>query len=258
MSLEETIIEYINQLQPGEMFTYADIDIELSNNITSILSKLKRSGILGKVTKGHYYKIDPKFYAEPTIRERLSAYIDWENTYFSGLCIYAKLGLLDISQVPKEKLKPILATTSKNYKKIDLTLNVSFTHSLKVHYQIQHRKIDTIKLDSDIAIVLDAIKDLRIIYQYDPNIYDNLIKYILKMTEKEKNLLVEYSQYYEAGTRAVLGSIFDLLNNKITAQNLHKTLNNLTSFRVDFNYLDYEFYFDWRFFNKKLKKIKDS
>ncbi|MEA3315474.1 MAG: DUF1007 family protein, partial [Campylobacterota bacterium] len=39
-------------------------------------------------------------------------------------------------------------------------------------------------LDPDIAIVLDVIKDIRIIYKYDQNIYDNLIKCISKMSEK--------------------------------------------------------------------------
>jgi hypothetical protein len=255
MSIYENIQNFIDNQAAGHIFTFRDIDAKNAQIVTNILNIMFSKKLLSKVKKGYFYKIDVNTPALPTLHEMLSAFIDWDLSYYTGLCAYAKLNLIDSSLIKKNRLKPIsIATTEKQYKKIIPTVTV-LGRQIKVPYQIQKRKINTHKIDSHIALILDTIKDLPILISYNKNIYNDIHILISKLSDAQKNTLIDYSIEYEPSTKAILGSIFDLSGNTIAAQKIHSKLHTMSEYTVDFDYTQFDYKYNWCF-KKRSKPLK--
>jgi len=220
MSAAQQTREFIEKLKASKLFTYDDIPMENKSAVAIELSRLYKQGIIKKVSKGKFYKPKKSIFGElePTYDEKIKSYMD-KDSYETGINAYKRLGLT--TQVAN------LVTIAANrpYKKVKVQdITILFVP----------KRVDAPKKDSNLLVILDALKDIKKIPDSSPDDVIVTIKKIIDKLERDKQLkLINYARAYPPRVVAIIGAIFTEIGLKDEVLELKQMLNPLTKFRLN-------------------------
>lgn len=225
MKISEYIASTIDRLPKGYVFTYSDFDTEATKKeaVIKALNRLVESGKIAKLSKGKYYKPEntPFGNLQPNQRQVVKDLLENGSKfigYLTGYSIYNKLGLTsqvsNTIQIGKNDTRP-------KFKRERYT--ISF---IKQKNTITKENIPLLQ-------ILDAIR-------YIKKIPDTSIEYsckrllvILKnLADKDKSKIVRLALKYPPATRALLGALLDELHQASLTEQLYKTLNPITKYKI--------------------------
>ena len=225
MKVTEYIENKINRLPRGHVFTYLDFiaDVNKKEAVIKTLNRMAAAGKISKLSKGKYYKPENTVFGSllpdqaQIVKELLES--DGKITgYLTGYSIYNQLGLTtqisNIIQIGKNEIRParkmgryrIMFIKQKNVITRD---NVPFFQILDSIRYI--KKIPDSTIEFSCRRLMTIIDDLR---------------------ESEKKTMVRLAQKYSPFTRALLGAILESSGNKLLCENLRKSLNPITSYKL--------------------------
>ncbi len=221
MSVAKQIRTYIDNIDEGKIFTYADLPVENISAAAPLLSRMEKKGEIARLSKGKYYKPKQGRFGAllPSDDEVLKSYLkNIENAYLTGLKAFNQMGLT--TQVPN-----IVSIAGKgSARKIEIK-----NMTIKILEQTSSIKPDDIWL----AQMLDALNMIKKIPDTTPDDVINYTKNTISTLErKEIKRLASLANEYRPRTRAILGSILKGLGYDEWANSLKSTLNPLTSYKV--------------------------
>jgi len=221
MSVAKQIRAYIDTMNEGEIFTYADLPVENMSAAAPVLSRMQSSGAIRRLSKGKYYKPKNGVFGElpPSDDEVLRSYMKtMGNAYITGLQAFNKMGLT--TQVPN-----VVTFAGKGSSRKIKVKNMT----LEVFEQTSTVETDNIWL----AQMLDAVDKIK---KIPDTTADSVVAYTQKSVEglkkKERQKLARLAAERRPRTRAILGAIFQELGEVEAYTLLKKTLNPLTSYKV--------------------------
>lgn len=225
MKVTEYIRNTINRLPKGYVFTYEDfdVDVEKKEAIIKALNRMVDSGKISKLAKGKYFKPEktPFGILQPSQEQIVKDLLDEDGKivgYLTGYSIYNKLGLTtqvsNIIQIGKNQTRPKFKR--ERY-------SISF---------IKQKNIIT-KKNIPLLQILDAIRYIKKIP--DINIKTSclrLLEILKELNLDDKNELVRLSLKYPPSTRALLGALFDEIQEKPITLSLKESLNPITKYEI--------------------------
>lgn len=220
MSVAQMVRSFIDNVDNGKLFSYADIESDKKSVIAIELSRLNKQGIVKRLSKGKYYKPKEGFFGEiaPSDAEVLKSYLSAPNTYITGLKAFNEMGLT--TQVPNV----ITIATEKQARRIKVkNLNIQF---VRIKQKIE-------KEDVYLLRVLDALESMKNI----PNTtVDEVVLYVKgfmqKLSSREVKTMTQYALKYRPKTKAIFAAILETLDYSKEAQKIQATLNPFSSYKV--------------------------
>lgn len=220
MSVAKITRKFVEGLEDAKLFTYEDIPSSNKTSIAIQLSRLFKSGIIKKVSKGKFYKPKKRAFGEvgPTSNDKISTFLN-NNNYETGSNSFRQLGLT--TQLSKE----ITIASDKAYKKIKIdNINLKFVP----------KRVNANKDEIYLVQILDALKDIKRIPATTPNEVIKYLKEIIKSETLDNQIkLTKFSLKYTPRTRALLGAIMKNIGNSNCAYELKTTLNPMTTFKIN-------------------------
>lgn len=221
MSVAQVVRSFIDNVDNGKLFSYADIASDKKSVIAIELSRLNKQGIVKRLSKGKYYKPKEGFFGEvaPSDTEVLKSYLSAPNTYMTGLKAFNEMGLT--TQVPNV----ITIATQKQARRVKIkNLTIQFV-TIKQNIK---------KEDVYLLRVLDAIESMKNI----PDIrVDDVVQYVKnfmqKLSSKEVQTMTQYALKYRPKTKAIFGAILELLDYRKQSQQIQGLLNPLSSYKAN-------------------------
>ncbi len=225
MKISEYIASTIDRLPKGYVFTYSDFDAEANKKeaVIKALNRLVESGKITKLSKGKYYKPEstPFGNLQPNQRQVVKDLLEDGNKiigYLTGYSIYNKLGLTsqvsNIIQIGKNEIRP-------KFKRERYA--ISF---IKQKNTITKENIPLLQ-------ILDAIRYIKKIPDVSIEYSCKRLLAILKsLTDKDKSKIVRLALKYPPATRALLGALLDELQQTLLTEQLYKTLNPITKYKI--------------------------
>ncbi len=225
MKISEYIASTIDRLPKGYVFTYSDFDTEGNKKeaVIKALNRLVESGKIAKLSKGKYYKPEntPFGNLQPNQRQVVKDLLEDGSKiigYLTGYSIYNKLGLTsqvsNIIQIGKNEIRP-------KFKRKRYT--ISF---IKQKNTITKENIPLLQ-------ILDAIRYIKKIPDASIEYSCKRLLVILKsLAGKDKNKIVRLALKYPPATRALLGALLDELQQTSLTEQLYKTLNPITKYKI--------------------------
>lgn len=220
------IVEIINRLPKGYVFTYADFitDANRKEAIIKALNRLVASGKIAKFSKGKFYKPEHSdFGMLPPVQSQIVKDLVERNGkltgYITGYSIYNELGLTtqvsNIIQIGKNEVRP-------SFKRGRYT--ISFV-----------RQKNTITKDNiPLLQILDAIRYIKKIPDSNPAAACKRLLVIIKsLTEKDKNTMVRLALKYPPAARALLGAMLEEIGKKSITASLYKSLNHFSLYKLE-------------------------
>lgn len=223
MTVAKTISNQIEKLEPGILFSYRDFKIapNTMEAMAAALSRLASKGIIKRFGRGKYFK--PKegaFGAVPLQENQIIESIIKDNGnlkgYLTGSAAYNKMGLT--TQMSNEYT---IATYEfrKPYQKGRIKARF-----VKAYCDITETNIPLLQ-------ILDAIKDIRSIPGTETNNALELLKLkVEKLSLSEQKKIAQLALNYPPATRALVGAVLELLNDKKDSEKLYKSLNLLSKY----------------------------
>jgi hypothetical protein len=225
LSVTKIIYKKISDMPAGSVFDYAQLEIAADKFVTAAqaLSRLTRTGVIFRLSKGKYYKPQQSKFGNSRPRE--SAIVDSltirQNRrigYLTGLSVYNQLGLT--SQVSN-------------------TLVIATTNPLQPReiegYNVKYVKRNVSFLDEDIPLLqlLDALRDIKTIPNSTPdNSFKILKDRIASLSKVKKERLVSLALSFNPGTRALLGALIENYFRGVSVSKLKQSINRLSSFET--------------------------
>lgn len=225
MKISEYIASTIDRFPKGYVFTYTDFDTEANKKeaVIKALNRLVESGKIAKLSKGKYYKPEntPFGNLQPNQRQVVKDLLEDGSKiigYLTGYSIYNKLGLTsqvsNIIQIGKNEIRP-------KFKRERYT--ISF---IKQKNTITKENIPLLQ-------ILDAIRYIKKIPDASIEYSCKRLLVILKsLTGKDKSKIVRLALKYPPATRALLGALLDELQQASLTEQLYKTLNPITKYKI--------------------------
>jgi len=225
MKISEYIAATIDRLPKGYVFTYSDFDAEANKKeaVIKALNRLVESGKIAKLSKGKYYKPEntPFGNLQPNQRQVVKDLLEDGSKiigYLTGYSIFNKLGLTsqvsNIIQIGKNEIRP-------KFKRERYT--ISF---IKQKNTITKENIPLLQ-------ILDAIRYIKKIPDASMEYSCKRLLVILKsLAGKDKNKIVRLALKYPPATRALLGALLDELQQTSLTEQLYKTLNPITKYKI--------------------------
>ena len=223
MSIAELIKSRIEKIEPGKVITYDDFaDFKSFQTVALNLSRLNRQGFIQRLSKGLYYKPKQTKYAvlKPTDSEIIKSILQKNGGYVSGISALNRMGLS--TQVPSE----VVIAGSRSNRKVQIAnLRLRFSKGPKIESDSNRQNL------SDIIEVLKAFK--RIAASEKSRAIQMVSKELLKLTQKEIELLVGRTFQTRPYVRALLGAIIEK-NDKINPQiqRLRQSLNPISIYKI--------------------------
>ncbi len=225
MKTSEYIAFTIDRLPKGYVFTYADFITEVKQKeaVIKALNRMVVSGKIAKLAKGKYYKPEstPFGKLQPNQTQIVKDLLEENGRitgYLTGYSIYNQLGLTtqvsNTIQIGKNQVRP-------NFKRERYT--IAF---IKQSNNINKENIPFLQL-------LDSIRYIKKIP--DASIETSckrLVAIINNLSDKEINTLVRLGLKYPPATRALLGALLDQLQKSMLAEQLLKSLNPITKYKL--------------------------
>lgn len=223
MSIAAIITKRIENISPGELFSYRDFKMPLDKieAMGAALSRLASKGIIKRFEKGKYFKPEQGMFGEVPLEEgQILKNLLKENGsrigYITGAVAYNQMGLT--TQISNEYIIAVY-DLRKPLKKGRVKARFVKTYS-----EITESNIPLLQL-------LDAIKDIRIIPATGTNTALELIKGKLKrLSLSNQKKIAQLALNYPPATRALVGAMFELLGDNSAANKLYKTLNPLSKY----------------------------
>lgn len=225
MKVSDYIATTINRLPKGYVFTYADFSIEVDKKeaVIKALNRMVASGKLAKLSKGKYYKPEQTIFGSllPPQSQVVKDLLEEDGKvtgYLTGFSIYNQLGLTtqvsNTIQIGRNEIRP-------GFKRERYT--ISF---IKQKNTITKENIPLLQ-------ILDAIRTIKKIPDASLESSCKRLLAILKgLSEKEKGTLVRLALKYPPATRALLGALLDELQQGSFTEQLFKTLNPITKYKL--------------------------
>ncbi len=225
MKTADYIVETINRLPKGYVFTYADFisEVKKKEAIIKALNRMVESGKIAKLAKGKYYKPEttPFGNLQPNQAQVVKDLLEDEGKtvgYLTGYSIYNQLGLTtqvsNTIQIGKNQIRP-------NFKRERYT--ISF---IKQKNTITKENIPLLQ-------ILDAIRYIKKIPDSNSSsACKRLLAITKELAEKEKATLVRLALKYPPATRALLGALLETTGKKSLAEPLYKSLNHFSTYKL--------------------------
>ena len=225
MKVSDYIATTIDRLPKGYIFTYADFVAEVNKKeaVIKALNRMVESGKIAKLSKGKYYKPEntPFGNLQPNQAQVVKDLLDDDGKiigYLTGYSIYNQLGLTtqvsNTIQIGKNEIRP-------NFKRERYT--ISF---IKQKNTITKENIPLLQ-------ILDAIRYIKKIP--DATIESScrrLLAILKNLSDKDTSTLVRLALKYPPVTKAILGALFDELQQSSLTEQLSKTLNPITKYKL--------------------------
>lgn len=224
-SITEMISKKVENMPAGSVFDFARLEIASDQFVTAAqsLSRLTRKGVISRISKGKYYKPQQSRFGNSRPRE--SAFVDAltirQNKrigYLTGLSVYNQLGLT--SQVSNTL---VIATTNPlQPKEIE-----------GYHVKYVRRNVSFLERDIPLLQLLDALRDIKIIPDANP---DDSLKTLkdrladLPKSKKERMIVLALS--FNPRSRALLGALIEYYFPGVSVSKLQQSLNRLSVFET--------------------------
>jgi len=221
MSVAKELRTYIDTLNDGEIFKYADLPVDNISAAAPVLSRMQSKGAIKRLSKGKYYKPKKGMFGElpPSDDEVLRSYMKtMGNTYITGLQAFNKMGLT--TQVPN-----VVTLAGKGSSRKIKVKNMTI--------EVFEQKSSVEPDDIWFSQMLDALDKIKKIPDTTP---DDVVAYTMKsvygLNQKDKKKLAKLAIERRPRTRALLGAIFQEFGDPDASSLLKKTLNPLSSYQV--------------------------
>ncbi len=223
MNITQKIENQINKFPLGTVFKYAQLNIDAKEYTTTakVLERLRKKGVIKKVSKGTFYKPEQSIFGEllPDNQEILKPYL-FKNgkriAYITGMSLYNYMNLT--TQVPR-----IIQIASFN-KRIYVSNGAVKAKPVKSYVGISDKNYMLLQL-------LDALKDFKSILDIDKQSAINiLISKVKNLKPNEIKNIIEYALKYPPRVRAFLGAILEQIKIFKSIEILKQSLNPLTSY----------------------------
>jgi hypothetical protein len=225
MKTTDYITYTIDRLPKGYIFTYLDFITEVNKKdaIIKALNRMTASGKIGKLSKGKFYKLkDTQFGKLSPIQSQVVKDLIEEDGkitgYMTGYSIFNKMGLTtqlsNTIVIAKNQIRP-------NFKRERYSI-----------WFVRQKNIIT-KENVKFLQILDTLKFIKKIP--DASIENSckiLLSIIDKISDKGISIMIRLALKYPPSTRALLGSILDQLQKKISTEVLLKSLNPVTKYKL--------------------------
>ena len=223
MKSTDLIIERINKIGEGKIFTYKDLMLPLAMQSAAAmsLSRMVAENKLKKAGKGKFYKPLYSRLGEmsPALEELTKDLLNKDGRtigYITGVPAFAQLGLT--TQISSQ-----IKIGSKTYRR----------PLERGGYEISYIKQEN-EINNNSIPLLRYLDALRFIKKIPACTIDEAIKILLQkllsFTEQEIKNLLDYSKNYPSSTRALLGAILELSG--FSDNSLKATLNPLTTYKL--------------------------
>lgn len=225
MKVTDYIVDTINRLPKGYVFTYEDFITEVNKKeaIIKALNRMAASGRIAKLSKGKYYKPEKTVFGvlEPDRYQVVKDILEDDSKvvgYLTGLSMYNSLGLTtqvsNTIQIGKNEIRPTF--TRGRY-------TISF---VKQKNTITKENIPILQL-------LDAFRYIKKIPDTTiTSACKRLFEIVKGLPKNDINTMVRLAKKYPPSTRALLGAMIDELEEVEIAEILQKTLNPITSYNL--------------------------
>lgn len=224
MKVSDIVINKIDRLPFGYVFTYNDFDISVTNKeaVIKTLNRLVSRGKINKISKGKFYKPEKSIFGEllPAQSQVVKDLLEENGKivgYLTGFSIFNSLGLTtqvsNTIQIGKNKLRP--AFKRERY-------NISFIKQTNI---INKENIPYLQ-------VLDCVKLIKKIPDTTINkSIKRLISIISEYNLEDITQLIRLSLKYPPSTKALVGAILDELG--LQTEKILATLNPITKYKYD-------------------------
>lgn len=218
------ILDKINRIPKGYVFTYKDFidEVDLSfEAIVKFLNRLAQSNKINKLSKGKYYKPEETIFGviNPSPKQVVKDLLVEDGKligYLTGISVFSELGLT--TQIGFEiqigRNFPKAAIERKPYR-IGFIVQKNVITADNIEYL---QLLDALKL-------IKKIPDTTIV-----NSSKIIQKKLLKYTDKQLGYIQKLALKYPANTRALLGC---LLENYTEVSTLKKSLNPATKYQFN-------------------------
>ncbi len=225
MKIASIIEPKINRLPKGHVFTQRDFieDVQRPEGLIKALNRMAETGKITKLSKGKYYKPEdtPFGSLKPSRIQLVKDLLERGDTitgYLTGLSVFNELGLTtqvsNLIQIGKKTARPRLRRAQ---------YVISF---------VQQKNAIT-KENIPLLQLLDAIRFIKNIPDTTVAASSKRLLFIIKgLSEQDKSVMARLALKYPANTRAILGAMFEMQQNNLLAENLRKTLNPITTYKL--------------------------
>lgn len=225
MKVSDYIATTIDRLSKGYVFTYADFVTEVNKKeaVIKALNRMVESGKIAKLSKGKYYKPEntPFGNLQPKQAQVVKDLLEDDGKitgYLTGYSIYNQLGLTtqvsNTIQIGRNEIRP-------NFKRERYT--ISF---IKQKNTITKENIPLLQ-------ILDAIRYIKKIPDATiESTCKRLLAILENLSDKDKSTLVRLALKYPPVTKAILGALVDELQENTLTEQLRKTLNPITKYKL--------------------------
>jgi len=225
MKISEYIAEQIKRIPKDTTFGYEQLKIDKVQYVTAAkaLERLQKKGLIKKISKGIFYKPKMTVFGElkPGDQEILRPYLFKDGkriAYITGAALYNQLGLTT-QMAFRIKIASRQKRIYVNRGTIKATPVKSYADVTDSNYELLG--------------FLDALKDIKIIPDCNPNTAVSILEgKIKKMKEEEIREIIQYALLYPPRVRALLGAILEQLNRKKEIKKLKDSLNPLSQFKL--------------------------
>lgn len=223
MKPRELISDALNKIPAGVVFGYSDLSLpgEYSLAAAKTVSRMIKSGVLRKVSKGKFYKPRSSRFGElPPMIENLIYDLLYKNGkligYITGVQAFSRMGLT--TQISSQ-----IIIASNSYRRPLKRCGYDISYTLQLN-EITNENIWLLR-------ILDSLKYIKKIPATTPDMVISCVKSILKaLSNEELTLIEDLSKKYTASTRALLGSVIESEFGKTSV--LRNTLNPFTTYMV--------------------------
>lgn len=225
MKTTDFIKKQIEKLPKGHVFSYADFmkQPEQKEAIIKALNRMVAAQKLAKLAKGKYYKPEETVFGslEPDQSQIVKDLLEANGKvigYLTGYSIYNKLGL-----------------TTQVSNAIQIGKNDIRSPFERGRYTISFikQKNEITKENIPLLQILDAIRYIRKIPDALPGTsYKRLLRIIKNLGPADQKNMARLLLKYPAATRALTGSMFEIIGNMQLAKILRKTLNPVTAYKI--------------------------
>jgi hypothetical protein len=226
MNISEYVVNKINRLKTGYVFTYNDFEIPVNKTsaLKKALSRLVESGKIVRLSKGRYYKPEEGItgFLKPDEYQIVKDLLEENGKitgYLTGINTFNNLGLTT-------QLSNTIQIGTNNDRKM-VKRGKYIIRFLRQKNKITRENIYLLQ-------ILDSIRFIKRIPDTDINQSCERLKVIIQELTNEKiDYLVKLAMKYNPATRAIVGAIIELIKGAVYAESLLKSLRESTIFEVN-------------------------
>lgn len=231
MTVFQQVREEVARQPAGTILTFEDfsLPVEQMGALAKALSRLQQQGALRRLVKGLYYKpkqsvlgfgdMETPFYGD-LLFKLLDLYKD-KVSYMTGVGVYAAMSLT--TQISREFV--IATDRPRSPIKVGMT---------EVRFVRSHVTVAIPESDISLVQLLDALWEIKEIPATTPTKAARVLRgQLRRLTTTQRQALTNYAlKFYPPQTRALTGLMLESLGETALAQELKRSLNPLTVFRL--------------------------